>query len=138
MSFFPNTDITIFNRIKNKSGYTYHKTIIKNVDWQNKCTVVNTQAGAKGIWKKDSTLIFIDNPSESEGDKTFLKPKAFCRVDNKELYYTLLAGDKIVKGKINVEINSDYSIADLENDYDDVITITNILECSEHFEVEGE
>ena len=136
MSLFPNTDITLFNRVKGKNGYEYYKTYIKGVDWQNKVIVVNTQAGAKGILKKDNTIIFIDNPSETT--KTFLKPKAFNRMENKSKYYTLLAGDKIVKGIVKNDITLDYSITNLENDYDDVITITNITECSEHFEVEGE
>ena len=96
MSLFPNTDITLFNRVKGKNGYEYYKTYIKGVDWQNKVIVVNTQAGAKGILKKDNTIIFIDNPAETT--KTFLKPKAFNRMENKSKYYTLLAGDKIVKG----------------------------------------
>ena len=39
---------------------------------------------------------------------------------------------------IKNDITPDYSITNLENDYDDVITITNITECSEHFEIEGE
>ena len=55
MSLFPNTDITLFNRVKGKNGYEYYKTYIKGVDWQNKVIVVNTQAGAKGILKKDNT-----------------------------------------------------------------------------------
>ena len=59
-------------------------------------------------------------------------------MENKSKYYTLLAGDKIVKGIIKNDITPDYSITNLENDYDDVITITNITECSEHFEIEGE
>lgn len=136
MSLFPNTDITLFNRVKGKNGYEYYKTYIKGVDWQNKVIVVNTQAGAKGILKKDNTIIFIDNPAKTT--KTFLKPKAFNRMENKSKYYTLLAGDKIVKGIVKNDITPDYSITNLENDYDDVITITNITECSEHFEVEGE
>ena len=136
MSLFPNTDITLFNRVKGKNGYEYYKTYIKGVDWQNKVIVVNTQAGAKGILKKDNTIIFIDNPAETT--KTFLKPKAFNRMENKSKYYTLLAGDKIVKGIVKNDITPDYSITNLENDYYDVMTITNITECSEHFEVEGE
>ena len=136
MSLFPNTDITLFNRVKGKNGYEYYKTYIKGVDWQNKVIVVNTQAGAKGILKKDNTIIFIDNPAGTT--KTFLKPKAFNRMENKSKYYTLLAGDKIVKGIVKNDITPDYSITNLENDYDDVITITNITECSEHFEIEGE
>ena len=136
MSLFPNTDITLFNRVKGKNGYEYYKTYIKGVDWQNKVIVVNTQAGDKGILKKDNTIIFIDNPAGTT--KTFLKPKAFNRMENKSKYYTLLAGDKIVKGIVKNDITPDYSITNLENDYDDVITITNITECSEHFEVEGE
>ena len=136
MSLFPNTDITLFNRVKGKNGYEYYKTYIKGVDWQNKVIVVNTQAGAKGILKKDNTIIFIDNPAETT--KTFLKPKSFNRMENKSKYYTLLAGDKIVKGIVKNDITPDYSITNLENDYDDVITITNITECSEHYEVEGE
>ena len=57
----------------------------------------------------------------------------------RENYFTLSVGDKVVKGEIDFEIAGikPYSVADLENNYDDVVNIMSARELSSHWEVEG-
>lgn len=131
---FKNADITIYNRYYDNSlGYDrYQRTVIKGVNWQNKR---NSTVSDKGLLLADSTIIFIDKLDN------YISPKKFAKLQplERDEYFTFAPGDKIVKGEIEFEITGvkPYRIADLENEFDDVIDIKSVNELSGHFEVEG-
>ena len=125
---FKNSDITIYNRYIDKiTGYDkYQRTVITGVNWQSKR---NANISDKGILIADTTLIFID---KLEG---YLSPRAFKLLSDIERpnHFTYNIGDKIIKGAIDYECTK---IADLDKNYDNVVTIMAIRELSNHWEVE--
>ena len=131
---FKNSDITVYNKYYDPYNdmYKYQRTVIKGVNWQSKRTGTVSD---KGLLLADSTLIFIDKLDN------YISPKRFAKLDSieREKYFTLTLGDKIVKGEVDFEIIGikNYSINDLNNEFDDVITIKSVNSLSDHFEVEG-
>ncbi|WP_035293785.1 DUF6751 family protein [Clostridium sp. KNHs214] len=131
---FKNADITIYNKYYDAANDVdkYQMTVIKGVNWQGKR---NGTVSDKGLLLADSTLIFIDKLDN------YVSPKRFARLNDTERtnYFTLAPGDKIVKGKINFEITGikPYRVADLENEFDDVINIKSVNILTDHIEVEG-
>lgn len=131
---FKNSDITIYNKYFDDSSGAdkYQRTVIKGVNWQGKRTGTVTD---KGLLLADSTLIFADKLDN------YISPKKFAKLEplEREKYFTFAPGDKIVKGEVEFEVTGvkPYRIADLESEFDDVITIKSINELSDHFEVEG-
>ena len=132
MVLFPNTDITIYNKYFKPDDDIehYQKSIIGEVDWQNK--IIATE-GDKGVTLSDSTLIFIDKLPN------YIKPKKFLKLSDSERsnYLTLTPGDIIVKDKIDFELTGrkGNNLAALENEYDDVVKIVSVSEFTDHFEV---
>ncbi|WP_294174080.1 DUF6751 family protein [uncultured Clostridium sp.] len=131
---FKNSDITVYNKYYDPYNdmYKYQRTVIKGVNWQSKR--IGTVSD-KGLLLADSTLIFIDKLDN------YISPKRFAKLESieREKYFTLTIGDKIVKGEVDFEIIGikNYSINDLNNEFDDVITIKLVNSLSDHFEVEG-
>lgn len=131
---FKNADITIYNKYYDLSSetYKYQRTVIKGVNWQGKR---NGTVSDKGLLLADSTLIFINKLDNYVGPKRFSKMQPMER----EKHFTFAPGDRIVKGEVDFEVHgvSPYRISDLENEFEDVITIKSITELSGHFQVEG-
>lgn len=131
---FKNADITIYNRYVDVDSGTdkYQRTVIKGVNWQGKR---NGTVSDKGLLLADSTLIFVDKLDNYVSSKRFAK----LQPREREKYFTFGIGDKIVKGEVDFEVHGmkPYRIADLENEFDDVIDIKSVNELSGHFEVEG-
>lgn len=131
---FKNSDITVYNKYYDPYNdmYKYQRVVIKGVNWQSKRTGTVSD---KGLLLADSTLIFIDKLDN------YISPKRFAKLESieREKYFTLTIGDKIVKGEVDFEIIGikNYSINDLNNEFDDVITIKSVNSLSDHFEVEG-
>lgn len=125
-----NTDITIYNKYYDKiTGYDkYQRTIIEGVNWQSKRNATLTVTN--GLLIQDSVLIFID---KLEG---YVSPRAFKLLSDIERpnYFTYGIGDKIVKGALTYEV---IKVADLEKNFDNVVTIMGVRELSRHMEVEG-
>jgi hypothetical protein len=134
MVLFKNTDITLYNKYYDiSSGYDkYQRIVIKGVNWQDKR---NATISDKGLLLADSILIFLDKKDN------YVSPKRFRKLSNEERisYFTLTAGDKIVKGEVDFEITGvkPYSIADLESNFENVVNIMSVGELSGHWEVEG-
>lgn len=129
-----NADITIYNRYYDLASdmYKYQRTVIEGVNWQSKR---NGTVSDKGLLLADSTLIFVDKLDN------YVSPKRFAKMQplEREKYFTFTIGDKIVKGEVDFEITGlkARSIADLENEFDYVVTVKSVNELSGHFEVEG-
>lgn len=131
---FKNADITIYNKYYDLGSdiYKYQRTVIKGVNWQSKR---NGTVSEKGLLLADSTLIFVDKL------ENYVSPKRFSKLQpiEREKHFTFTIGDKIVKGEANFEVIGlkPHSIADLENEFDYVITVKSVNELPRHFEIEG-
>jgi hypothetical protein len=125
---FKNTDITLYNKYYDKENDIdkYQRNVIKDVNWQSKR---NATVSDKGVNVADSTLIFINKLDN------YISPKRFLKLsdEDRKNYFTFAIGDKIVKGSIDFEVRK---IADLDKNFDDVVTIVAIRELSGHLEVE--
>ncbi|MBE6089838.1 MAG: hypothetical protein E7206_17750 [Clostridium beijerinckii] len=134
MVLFPNSDITIYNKYFDKSSGLdkYQRTVIEGVNWSSKTKlVIGKTVGDKGATVTDITLIIIDKLDN------YIQPKQFKNLPDADRinYFTFGLGDKIVKGNINFEVTK---IADLDKNYDDVVTVTAAKPLSRHWEVEAE
>lgn len=129
-----NADITIYNKYYDFANDVdrYQRTVIKGVNWQGKR---NGTVSDKGLMLADSTIIFIDKLDN------YVSPKKFAKLTDVERtnYFTFAPGDKIVKGEVDFGVTGvkPYRLADLENEFDNVIDIKSVNELSGHFEVEG-
>lgn len=129
-----NADITVYNKYYDLASdtYKYKRTVVKGVNWQGKR---NGTVSEKGLLLADSVLIFVNKL------ENYISPKRFAKLQpmERERYFTFAPGDKIVKGKVEVEVTGvkPYRISDLENEFDHVIDIKSVTELSDHFEVEG-
>lgn len=133
MVLFKNADITIYNHCyDNENAYDmYKRIVIEGVNWQSKR---NATVSDKGVNVANTTLIFIDKLDN------YVSPRKFQLLSNEERKnnFTFAIGDKIVKGSIDFEITNlkPHSLADLQKNFDNVVTIVAIRELSNHLEVE--
>lgn len=129
---FNEDNITIYNRVKGRNGYTYYKTVLKSVEVQQKrsATVSNTLNVAY------STSIFIDKPVSNA--KSYISEKEFVKLseEDRQKYFTFGSGDKIIADIVEKEVNADFSITQLEAAYE-VLTIKGLKNFHCHFEVEA-
>lgn len=129
---FNEDNITIYNRVKGRNGYTYYRTVLTGVEVQQKrsATVSNTLNIAY------STSIFIDKPVHN--GKSYVSEKEFLQLSEKDRqkYFTFGTGDKIIADVVEKEVNADFSITQLEATYE-VLTIKGLKNFPCHFEVEA-
>lgn len=129
---FNEDNITIYNRVKGRNGYTYYRTVLKGVEVQQKrsATVSNTLNIAY------STSIFIDKPVSNA--KSYISEKEFIKLseEDRQKYFTFGSGDKIIADIVEKEVNADFSITQLESSYE-VLTIKGLKNFPCHFEVEA-
>lgn len=132
-----NSDITLYNKYYDKVNDVdrYQRTLIKGVNWQIKR---NANMSNKVLYLDNSILIFVDI-NNVEG-KQYIGPKQFNQLTDEQRpnYFTIYIGDKVVKGEIDFELTGikPYSVADLQNNYDEVVTILGITPWNNHWEVE--
>ena len=129
---FNEDNITIYNRVKGRNGYTYYRTVLKGVEVQQKrsATVSNTLNIAY------STSIFIDKPLNNA--KSYISEKEFIKLseEDRQKCFTFGTGDKIISDVVEKEVNADFSITQLEANYE-VLTIKGFKNFPCHFEVEA-
>lgn len=129
---FNEDNITIYNRVKGRNGYTYYRTVLKNVDVQQKRSA--TVSSELNI--AYSTSVFIDKPVDNA--KSYISEKEFIKLpeEDRQKYFTFGTGDKIIADVVEKEVNADFSITQLEVAYE-VLTIKGLKDFKCHFEVES-
>lgn len=137
-----NADITLYNSYVDDMEKTkYKKTVIKGANWQGTVTktiVSNTLQSA------DSINIYIPYSADF-GVKSYLEPKAWNRLSEaeKDNYFTLKTTDKIVKGECDFEFTGTNTVKNLENSYDNVVSIMSVIKNDggspnmKHFQIGG-
>lgn len=124
-----NADITLYNKYysKDEQCTKYIRTYLRGVNWQGKQAV---QIGDKGIKSADVISIYIPKSVDSDF-KEYISPKKYQYLSNieKEKYFTLAHGDKIVKGIVDFDLTGikPNNEKHLEELYDDVVTIISTI-----------
>lgn len=139
---FPHT-CTIYNKYREGREDKWHRTVLHGVLWDN-VRGINARNGA--VDNNDSAVIIIP----AIGRTGYKPPKKFAahlcenakrlpqavlpfsRMSfslthhNKTDVWTINAGDLIVFGEIDFVFDDEHRLADLERQYDDVLTITKV------------
>lgn len=115
-----NADITLYNKVydRDAGASMYYRTVLKGVNWQNKTAIQPTD---KGMVSADVAEIYI--PFAVETEKQFRKPKNFVQETEKTGFFTIEAGDLVIRGTVENELTSAKDEERLKNAYDDVRTI---------------
>lgn len=114
----PNAHITIYNRYIDSvtRSEKYQRSEIKNVVWQATKAISNTR------FQLIANVATIFIPFALGAD--YLKPKEWITAQVGK--WTLQEGDIIVRGIVNDEITSSFTAKNLQETYDDVVTITSV------------
>lgn len=101
--------ITIYNKKQVGREDVWNRTVIKGVHYEN---IHGIKLGDRSISTDSSTEIVVPI---MDG---FLKPKAYQK-SNEDNVWTLAPNDKIVLGRLDIDITSEREL----EDYDDIRTI---------------
>ena len=129
-----NGNCTVINRVYNPDRRMdeWVTTHLFGVFWENTKGMSVVKSGAK---EADGVRVFI--PFGIKSDKVYKAPKAFEKAPNG--FFTLRPEDILIYGVVSDITN----IAKLQNEYDDVMTITEVNRMNfgsprmQHWEVSG-
>lgn len=111
-----NTPITIYNKYRLANADLYQRVQIDAVEWE--------QRHARSQFDSaDLATIFILMSTATTG---YLLPKAWQLLSSKVGYWTLQVDDVVVKGLIDTELTSAFTLSNLKNANDDVLVITYV------------
>jgi len=113
-----NANITLFNKYVSDRSEFYISTQIERVTWEDRKAVNKLSSG--GDIKADAAYIYIPKARGLD----YLTPKLW--LENKTSNWTLQSGDIVVRGLIEDEITSAFTISDLKKKYDFVLTINSV------------
>lgn len=117
---YTNANITIYNKYLDEATRLdkYKRTTIKNVFFDEKKATNRLQSGLESA---DHVLLLI--PFDYTSQSNYVSPREFEELEDKNNYFTLKTGDKIIKGDIDYEINR--KISELDELYE-TFTITSV------------
>ena len=127
-----NAQITIYNHYIDQETQDdqYQRTVIGPVFWDSASLI-------------DGEEVTIYIPFGVSSKRQYIGPKAFGALVDKSGYWTLGMEDKIVRGSIGFEPDANQQIGELDQMYDDVITIKRVdsrdygSKAMQHWEVGG-
>lgn len=110
-----NSDITIYNKYRVANVDTYQRTQLLDVHWE--------QRHARSQFDSDDLAsVFI--PVARGMD--YLEPRAWQLLSSKVGTWTLQVGDVIVKGLVDIDLTTTYTLSNLKAAYDDVLVVTSV------------
>lgn len=115
-----NTGITVYNKYLDPATRTdaYKRVFIPRAYFTGIEATTRTQAGVN---KEDKVLASI--PFSAVDLESYLDPLSYKKAPNKDGYFTLSPGDRLVKGEIDLEITG--SVSELDKNYE-AYTITSV------------
>lgn len=115
-----NASITVYNRYLDPATRSdaYKRHVIHDVFFTGLEAAIRSQAGAN----KDDK-VFISIPFSSVNPDECLEPIEYKKRVDKDGYFTLSPGDRVVKGEIDLEITG--SVSELDKNYE-AYTITSV------------
>lgn len=111
----PNVHITVYNKYIENREEKYQRAEVLDVVWQSTKAI----SRMKEMTAANVALILI--PFASGND--YAEPKTW-RIDKEG--WTLQEGDVIIRGIVTDEITALYTITDLRNDHENVVTIVSV------------
>jgi hypothetical protein len=117
--------MTLYNKVSGTE--TYQRTVISEVEWENRKAVNGTKQGKLA----DNTARVFVWFAKSEY-ANYLKPKIWQALTTKTGKWTLSECDVIVKGTVTDEIHpatpsaAAFTLTNLKAKYDDVLVITSV------------
>jgi len=116
-----NSSITVYNKYIASGVETYQRTQIFNIEWENHkgANIIKS-----GLMTADQATIYI--PWARCG--LYLTPKVWLAstLTSKAGRWTLSMGDYIVRGLVEDEITTGFTMSDLKAKYDDVLQVKSI------------
>lgn len=127
-----NAMITVYNHYIDQETQEdqYQRTVIGPVFWDSASLI-----------DEEEVTVYI--PFAISSKRQYIGPKAFAALEDTSAYWTLGMEDKIVRSVIDFEPDANQRIGDLEQMYDDVITIKRVdtrdygSKAMQHWEVGG-
>lgn len=131
-----NDTVTVYNKYKGSDGAEkWQRTVLYGVFWN---AIKGAVMRRTGVSSADSVQLIIP-VSVRASRAEYKRPKEWAGLTNKIGYWTLQAGDTVIRGDMAVEI--DRSTKELQG-YDDILTITSVDNKAfgsgmDHWEVSG-
>ena len=115
--------ITLFNaKVDPATGYdVYTPTIIRGVSWYRHAAV---SVNSNGLQTASTCTIRIPMDADTAG-KVYLSPAEYARLEDPAGYYTLTAGDIVVKGVMDTP---GLRPADIRNASSDMCTVKEVVD----------
>lgn len=115
-------NLTIYNKYVDPTTRTekYQRALIVGVNWQAAKAVFQ---GAAGMVRSDVATIFIPI---LRGATTYKLPIAWQALTTKTGYWTIQAGDIVVRGMVSDEITDLFTVTNLRAKYDNCLVITSV------------
>lgn len=123
VALIPNSDITIYNKYIENRVEKYQRVELTAVVWQATSAI----SRAKEQVPANSALVMIPFAYGAY----YLKPKAWQALADKTGYWTLQEGDIVVRDIVTEELDTEYTVANLRADYDEVLMIQSIAAMNE-------
>ena len=111
----PNAHITIYNKYIDNRAEKYQRAVIYNCVWQS----IRAVSRMKEMTAANSALILIPFAS----DTGYQEPKAW---QSDRDGWTFQEGDIVVRGMINQDLDTEYSVSDLRREHENVVVIASI------------
>lgn len=114
-----NADMTIYNKVFDKATRMdkYQRTTLYGVFWDESKAYNRLQSGLESADK-----VFIVVPFSTPAEREYISPKEFEKLDDTTDYFTIREEDRVVKGRIDLEIDKS---TDLDREFE-AFTITSV------------
>lgn len=119
---FPHT-VTIYNQYLGKNRLNHwQRTVLSGVFWDS---TKGISIGKGNLTSDDEATVRIPVQVRCKG-RQYISPKVFAGLEDKTGYWTLSPEDRMVYGDIPFVVDDEHRISMLEQQYDDVLTITKV------------
>ncbi len=130
MSVLFTDTMTVYNYFKDAETEKelWNRTVVKGVQWSHNKTEISTSNGMQTEKKVESITIDFQR---NYGNKPYLPPNEYRKLSIEESnnYWTLdtkTVQDILVLGASEKEINHDYRLSELQNDFQYMVTVLSV------------
>ena len=133
---FNEDSATLINEALVNREVVYYVTFLNGIDWQQTTGVKFLKTLGSKVTEDNKVVVFVSYGTY-EG-KTYIGPKAFKQVKDKENYFTFEEGKSIlIKGIHDIKINTFQEFKELQDKFDDYVKVVSVTRCdlTKHFEL---
>lgn len=114
-----NTPMTVYNKYVDNRAEKYQRTVLSAVLWDSSAATIKRRSADM---QNNKAVIALPHYIGA----AYLKAKAWLALANKTAFWTLQAGDVVVRGTVTDEITNGFAISALRAKYDDVLEIVSV------------